>query len=338
MEEYEQQHFFDKIQEINEDCKEKELFNAFLTIGVTSQEVMHSKFIGMLLDTNAEHKQKDKFLKLFLKQICIDDFQLSNVKVKCEKCADNRRRMDITLENNCNQIIIIENKVRAGDQDRQLIDYYGYALKEKKKEDVFMIYLTPYGQAPSAKSLGGEVFDIKCISYEKDIIAWIEKCIVEISNERLRLSLKMYEELIRNIINRNKYMTEILETLIKSPKKMELAFDVINSLKGRNFLEFPELRNSFIAQIDNAAWGFLETFNIYPDEEGLVFAQYEETVFTVCFDGAHIYAKRKDINEQLFEIACNDINNTDLIFLLTQNEEGVQQWVEQILKHIGIIK
>lgn len=191
MEKYDQ--LLEEIQLLSEKCKKREPFNAFLSIGVRSQEVMHSKFIALLLNPEGEHKHKNEFLNRFLKQIEVSDFNTSKTKVKCEKNASGRR-IDIVIENPT-QIIIIENKVWAIDQENQLFDYYKYGIETGK--EVFMIYLTPYGHDPSNRSMGDGVFNIQCISYESDIIPWIKSCASTVfQDERLYMSLKMYEELI----------------------------------------------------------------------------------------------------------------------------------------------
>lgn len=46
-----------------------ENYNVFKIIGLYSDEVKHSKFIGNLLNAKAEHGQKDIFLKLFIEEI-----------------------------------------------------------------------------------------------------------------------------------------------------------------------------------------------------------------------------------------------------------------------------
>jgi hypothetical protein len=145
--------FFAKILLISEKCKRKEPFNAFLSFGVNSQEVMHSKFIAMLLNPKGVHKHADKFLKLFLNQLQIDGFDYNGATVKCEKIANGRRRIDIAIWNHT-QFLVIENKLGANDRDNQLRDYYNFALAEKKSdENVFVIYLTKYGISPSNNSL-----------------------------------------------------------------------------------------------------------------------------------------------------------------------------------------
>ncbi len=112
---------------------------------------MHSKFIATLLDPKAQHGKKNQFLELFLTQIGILDFSTNNVNVCTEKSAEKKRSIDIYIENETT-IIIIENKVWAADQPRQLEDYYKHCKKPENTVEV--VYLTPYGDYPSSNSLG----------------------------------------------------------------------------------------------------------------------------------------------------------------------------------------
>jgi hypothetical protein len=334
MEDYEQ--LFSKIEELRIKCKKEDPFNAFLTIGVNKQEVMHSQFIAMLLNPKGEHKHGAKFLELFLQKLEIKEFVTKNAIVSIEKYAQGRR-FDISIESQ-NQLIIIENKVWAIDQPRQLIDYYNYGIGTGNK--VFMIYLTPYGRLPSDDSLGnGELPQekITCISYEKHILEWLEDCLSalsELKNMRLKLSLEMYEELVRNTINRDKYMNEIMSNLMINPQNMGLAIDIIKSFQGKNFLEDMSFRDSFIKQIEKSVEIYyeFETEKLSNSWAELILDDNGKGIGSICFDGCHIYGQKingTQINEH--EIVCNNLNDSNLINLLTKNELGVNEWVGQII-------
>jgi hypothetical protein len=334
MEDYEQ--LFSKIEELRIKCKKEDPFNAFLTIGVNKQEVMHSQFIAMLLNPKGEHKHGAKFLELFLQKLEIKEFVTKNAVVSIEKYAQGRR-FDISIESQ-NQLIIIENKVWAIDQPRQLIDYYNYGIGTGNK--VFMIYLTPYGRLPSDDSLGnGELPQekITCISYEKHILGWLEDCLSALSeskNMRLKLSLEMYEELVRNTINRDKYMNEIMSNLMINPQNMGLAIDIIKSFQCKNFLEDMSFRDSFIKQIEKSVEIYYEfyTEKLSNSWAELILDDNGKGIGSICFDGCHIYGKKingTQINEH--EIVCNNLNDSNLINLLIKNELGVNEWVGQII-------
>jgi hypothetical protein len=340
------QNFFNEIQEISEKCKRKEPFNAFLSFGVNRQEVMHSKFIAMLLNPKGAHKHADKFLKLFLNQLQMDGFDYNGATVKCEKGANGRRRIDIAIETT-NQIIIIENKIWASDQSRQIVDYYNFATTKKVDENVFMIYLTPYGHSPSEDSLGnGElpVDKVLCISYEKHILGWLEKCTSDLHDERLKLSLEMYEELIRTVINRDKFMTEIMNNLMSNPENMELAIDIVKSFQGRDFLKESQKLEDFEKQIIEAAEtcgiynpysdissGYLREIDLQNDDNSIY-----ATLGSICLDNTEIFVVNSKGIPSLPELTINtcNINDPNLQNLLTHNFEGVYEWMEQVINKL----
>jgi hypothetical protein len=340
MEEFDK--LFTEINNLKEKHKKEDLFNGFMSFGIGADETKHSKFIGMLLNPKGAHNQKDKFLKLFLQQVVeINEFEIKNSWVEYEKTTFQNRRIDIAIEND-KQIVIIENKFWASDQPRQLIDYFNYGKEIKNGEhNVFMVYLHPYGRQPGNESLADlDIKNVKCVSYEKHITKWIEECIDSLDetvNMWLKISLEMYVGLIRRVINRDKYMTEIMNNLISSPSNMELAIDIVKAFQGKNFLSSADTRESILSQIRNSI-----------DKHGWVFEPYEEQLylsFTIeingnpigdlCFDGAHIYGEKLN-QEKAYknQIVCNDINDVNLYYMLTKNSDEVDKWLENIVAEL----
>ena len=94
-------------------------FNVFAILREPHDEVnLHSRFIAELLDPNGSHCQGDAFLRLFLQLLEIDDFPSQQARVHCEY-----ENVDIFVAAD-QRAIIIENKVYAGDQHRQLERYF----------------------------------------------------------------------------------------------------------------------------------------------------------------------------------------------------------------------
>ena len=340
---------FVEINILKEKHKKEDLFNGFMSFGIGADETKHSRFIGMLLNPKGSHKQGYNFLKLFKEQIVeLEKFELRNSLVDCEKMTYENRRIDIGIEND-NQMLIIENKFKAQDQPRQLIDYHIYGKTKKNGEkNVFMIYLTRYGSQPTKESLGElDNKNVICISYEKHILQWLEACIDSFNtsdNIQLKISLEMYVELIRNVINRDKYMIEIMNNLKSNSKNMEIALDLIKAFEGKNFLDDEEFRKRFINQIKIAAGNYFSYFDPELTDDfknswlELVIADSNDIEKgSICFTGSSIYAKRKDVEEQPFEISCDKLNDLNLINLLKNNSEGINEWMNKILTHLEII-
>lgn len=207
-----------------------ENFNVFSILRLYSDELSHSVFIGNLLNAKAKHGQKDIFLKLFLEELQIDfdeyfsrlkfdQFDTSKSSATVEKHIGKVNyengeggRIDIFITDSINNIVI-ENKIRAGDQNQQLVRYYN------AYNNAPIIYLTLDGKEPGGASCGdlkcGEQFI--CISYERHIVSWLEKCIKEMANKPIiRETLNQYLHLVKQLTNQttNKKMEKEIMNLI----------------------------------------------------------------------------------------------------------------------------
>ncbi|MEO1049239.1 MAG: PD-(D/E)XK nuclease family protein, partial [Bacteroidota bacterium] len=178
-----------------EKIKEKESFNIFSLLRNYSDEVnLHSKFISELLDIKGSHAQGSKFSQAFIEkfQISFDFEQYSTFT--------EYKNIDILL-NNRKQAVVIENKIWAEDQDRQL-ERYHEIMKNEGYQEIIIIYLTLDGKEPDQKSLGKLKLDkdVHLISYSYDVYNWIERCI-EISsrNPTLRETLIQYQTIIKEL-------------------------------------------------------------------------------------------------------------------------------------------
>ena len=100
---------------------------------------LHSAFLSEILDPEAVHGLGDYFLKPFVKNVAIIETELDteNAKVSAEESIgaiseDEKTggRFDIAIKfHNPDYLILIENKIDAGDQISQLQRYNNYAKK-----------------------------------------------------------------------------------------------------------------------------------------------------------------------------------------------------------------
>lgn len=329
---------FDKVSSLKSDYKDKEVFNLLHSVGFRNQEVMHSKFIATMLDPKGSHSKGDQFLKLLLTQIGVSDFETDNTIVCLEKRAE-KRWIDITVENS-QKILIIENKIWAKDQSRQLEDYYNSCIKTGKKVEV--IYLTPYGHSPSFDSLGETLCNksevVKCISYEKAIIPWIDRC-EEISDGRLKHSLKMYNEVLRVLINRDKYMNEIFEYLINDKEKLKLAIDINSALQERNYITEFSLPKTieFLKQcIEDTG----EEVNPYPDGINMLNIADDGSELEgwyIVFDENVVLAQNRNNEKQIYVLNPKDINDKRLQSIILEAKDSADGWIYEILQEMKML-
>ena len=218
-----------------------ENFNVFKILKVESSEVgTHSALISELLNPKGSHGQKDVFLKAFLdlqkeKRKEIKELVTKLENFETEKSVASTEsfigfinedeteggRIDILIRDENSHCLIIENKIYAGDQPKQLIRYNN-AYKEAP-----IFYLTLKHSIPSDESKGHlvEGIDFFCISYEDDILNWLSVCKKEAASHPI------LRETIIQYINLIKYLTghamneleknEIIEQIINNGEYIE---------------------------------------------------------------------------------------------------------------------
>jgi hypothetical protein len=207
-------------------------FNVFSLLRSEDDEVhLHSRFLAELLDPDGDHCQDDKLLSAFLQRVGIEGFRTEDISVRREY-----RDIDVLVTNE-DQAIVIENKIYAHDQERQLERYYD-AMCREGFEDVFTVYLTLDGSSPSRYSLGGlpdRIGDdgVTLISYRDDVREWLDDCIATTCRHPvLRETLIQYQRLVERLAGRSYsrgHIMEIKELLIDE-KNIELAVTIQEAL------------------------------------------------------------------------------------------------------------
>lgn len=131
-----------------------------------------------------------------------------------------RHHIDL-LVTNANGAIVIENKIWAGDQGRQLERYFD-AVKRRGLEPT-LVYLTLDGHPPTKQSRGEHV--VACLSYKEDLIPWLRRCQERACDDpALRESVAQYLALIRNLCGDagREFMTE-LKNFLREGNNLVLA-------------------------------------------------------------------------------------------------------------------
>ena len=190
-------------------------YNVISLIRDETDEVnLHSKILHDLLNPEGRHQLGDLPLKHFLNELELDEFVCKNVSVYREY-----KNIDILITNG-NQAIIIENKIGAGDQERQL-ERYWRTIQSEGIYDIKVLYLTVNNHSPSENSLGELTEDerkfVFNLSYGDKIRTWLKKCYASaIDLPELRESLKQYIHIVNHISGRVRTMelsNEIAEIL-----------------------------------------------------------------------------------------------------------------------------
>ena len=238
-----------------------ENYNIFEVMHAQGDEVYtHSAIIASLLNPMWNHGCKSTFLKIFVDHLkeslpnvdfsfdtdlekCLVDveYYIGNVSSKKESGG----RIDIIIQSEKrDKAIIIENKIYADDQEKQLYRYKNYAQTHYKS--YILLYLTLDGHVPSNDSTSGDMFsmeegkDFYCIDYKSFIRDWLISCKEKAaSSPVVRETITQYYNLILKLTNQDmeKSTREKLVDLLANKdniaamfKIRSVHFDVLNKI------------------------------------------------------------------------------------------------------------
>lgn len=234
-----------------------ENFNVFSILGLERSEVKaHSAFIAHLLNAQGKHGFGHAFLDAFVSIIKTKNFEspdnnkeaqdsfdynfktvnsyakkehyIGNVKISEDLSKSVGGSIDILIRERpaTNKVIMIENKIDAGDQPNQLLRYHNAFPKG------LLIYLTLDGKI-SSEALSKKI-PYKCISYKEDIVIWLEECQkIAIDNPVVRETIKQYKNLIKKLTDQNintDMNADILNLITNKGKKQnfECLINLVN--------------------------------------------------------------------------------------------------------------
>ena len=154
-------------------------FNIFTITGTKNKEVQICRVLANLLDPKGSHYQGSLYLKSFVERIAAKNSVYAKIdadaaRVLTEYVIDGNRRIDIVLADS-SIFIPIEVKIRVGDKDKQIADYFEFTRARNKAACIPVLYLTVDGHKPDARSAAKENHYV-CISFAEDIVPWLKKC------------------------------------------------------------------------------------------------------------------------------------------------------------------
>lgn len=212
-----------------------------------NESILHTRFIGYLLNPKAGHFQKDKFLKLFLKELDIEN-EISGFQVTIEKSIgrldwDNVEggRIDVLVFNDNSKVAYaIEIKIFAGEQHKQLVRYQNYLKRNFNNEKSKVLFLTLNGKKSGDDKSFNEYIPI---SFSDQILPWIEQCrLASIDQPVIRETLTQYISAIKVMTNQNpdnQMSEEIIDIITRNDENFK-AFLAINSTQDKLYQKFGE--------------------------------------------------------------------------------------------------
>lgn len=228
-------------------------FNVFDIVGM--KEVSYCRVICALINPKESHCYGGQFLKLFLetvlKQRDFSDEEINEALVKGEKPIENSekntlqgaRRIDIYI---CvgKRAFPIEVKLHAPDQDSQCYDYYIYAQDEDKDSQTSIYYLTLDRHMPSDESRKELKLDkqLKLISFGKEIMEWLEKCLEYVQNcTVMKMMIMQFMDNINQLTgNEGGYPKMELITDFETFKAAQVIADSLSKAKAKKMREIFE--------------------------------------------------------------------------------------------------
>ena len=146
-------------------------FNVFSILREESDEVgLHTVFFEALIDPIGTHGCGSALLELFLNELGVhleDGVNIKGAVVERERRTAESGQIDLLIElPHARLVVVVENKIHAGDQERQLERYHQRAVQRAGQGGrVVVFYLTLHGTEPSARSLGKlPIEKVTCVS------------------------------------------------------------------------------------------------------------------------------------------------------------------------------
>ncbi|WP_456097125.1 PDDEXK-like family protein [Porphyromonas sp.] len=282
------QRFFQEVENIctheqalqEEQNRKGENYNLFSILNIERYELKHSALIANLLDPKGSHGCGDAFLRAFF------EIALKERTYPFEDCThlhsyteyytgpiagDTGGRIDILVKSS-RYGLIIENKIYAGDQDKQLTRYDNYGKETFGADKYLLAYLTLYGYDASKESTAtksAEEVGYLRLSYAEDILRWLEQCARLAYNKPLvRESLNQYIRTIKQLTYQDMNQDNI-------EKIINLAVDhpeVVATLSSKRDAIAQRIRKKYIFDelkkyADQKGWLYDDSESSYNEEE-----------------------------------------------------------------------
>ena len=282
------QRFFQEVENIctheqalqEERNRKGENYNLFSILNIERYELKHSALIANLLDPKGSHGCGDAFLRAFfeiaLKERAYPFEDCTHLHSDTEYytgpiAGDTGGRIDILIQSSCYGLII-ENKIYAGDQDKQLTRYDNYGKKTFGADGYRLVYLTLYGYDASKESTAtksAEEVGYLRLSYAEDILRWLEQCArLAYDKPLVRESLNQYIRTIKQLtyqdMNR-KNIEKIIDLAVDHP-------EVVATLSSKRDAIAQRIRKEYIfaklrKDADQKGWQFDDTEITNPQGE-----------------------------------------------------------------------
>ena len=257
-----------------------ENYNLFSILSIERYELKHSALIANLLDPKGSHGCGDAFLRAFFeialkeRTYLFEDCTLPDSYTEYYTgpiVGDTGGRIDILVKSS-HYGLIIENKIYAGDQDKQLIRYDNYGKEIFGADGYLLVYLTLYGYDASKESTAtksAEEVGYLRLSYAEDILRWLEQCArLAYDKPLVRESLNQYIRTIKQLTYQDMNQENIRKIIVLAVDHPE----VVATLSSKRDAIAQGIREKYIfAELkkyaDQKGWLYDDSESSYNEEE-----------------------------------------------------------------------
>jgi hypothetical protein len=242
--------------------EEKELpYQINLIDELHAKENAHSRILNKLLQRNVKgDSKKFEILRSLIQYITKKhpDKEFKNIKIEEPNIMSEKQHIDLWI---CDKgyAIIFENKIHwAKDQKKQLSRYIEETLKTYKKEQIYLIYLSPISNKdPEEQSWGEYKEDFKNrylkLSFKDDILTWLKDDVlpnIRRKDTLLSSALDQYIDYLEGLFSLrtiNNKMNMELQNFIRERLKLQDSPEIDITILNKKKDEFTKVIN----QIDS---------------------------------------------------------------------------------------
>lgn len=310
--------------------------NIFSILNIVNNELMYCRVLKYLITTNW-NSFKEKILCKNISEERWDNCNLKRAELEYEcdspcEAYPKKGRIDVLLETDKKQVIVIETKVYADDQEHQLFRYKKEMENHFKEYKYYILYLTLDGHKPTENSLMCEKHnqtcninarcsrvsekEYICISFRKNISEWLDSIISEFETDSIA---KQFFEVIN--MTKNNYDQEI--------KLLSEDFNyakIVLALNSAFPTFFDKIRNAFFEdvakELHNNYQFKIESKNDKHNGEIWVYTlEKSGKSLHLCYENnffLRIEEEWEYVNKEVFD----SINNFEIDFGTCENKEA----------------
>lgn len=183
--------------------------------GASRDERLYSWILYSLLVDKENKAIREAFSEMVVGLMKSENLQLSSYDVFREWSIP-RGFVDLLLiSEDKKKVVVIENKIDAGDQKDQLSRYYDFF--EQNGYSTYLVYLSPFGHEPSEFSISAEKLNclkekrrFTCLSYKEDIILWLNRILKFENRDNIKSVIVQFIITIKGMLAMNDNVNKLV--------------------------------------------------------------------------------------------------------------------------------